>query len=407
MVAMAEAMPQPLAENRPRPRLGVWSMIGPGHAAEDIPRCLANDRLHPWWLRPCLGAWPMSEDTPRPWWPRIVIWLRIVIQPIYPEHLNLLLPYAGHGHQPFFHGSEAGRRLHAFFLAVGFSLTTLTSPQPRHRVVAREPDFALLPPSCQEGRLETEDSVLEIVFCMLRASASNMAEHSAQQLSFISPFSIILRDDPSSNFLLWAWARLKAAKSALERERCWAGEAGRRLSATLKQSSKALQWRGWEWERRQAARRRPFEEEAARRVLATWRANGAIAITTPFLEYKGCGSKRINFPDFPVAKGIMYTSLVPVLEKAILQGIAEPEGIAVIAASSGSISESKQTNILYCTGKLSCKREGGNGETELPLLSSNPTSNMRDASIRQWLLEQTLWIISSLKKNVVTVASRF
>lgn len=82
-------------------------------------------------------------------------------------------------------------------------------------------------------------------------------------------------------------------------------------------------------------------------------------------------------------------------------------GIAVIAASSGSISESKQTNILYCTGKLSCKREGGNGETELPLLSSNPTSNMRDASIRQWLLEQTLWIISSLKKNVVTVASRF
>lgn len=56
-------------------------------------------------------------------------------------------------------------------------------------------------------------------------------------------------------------------------------------------------------------------------------ANCTIAITTPFLEYNGCGSKRINFPDFPLAMANMYTFLVPVLEKAILQGIAEPAGL--------------------------------------------------------------------------------
>lgn len=44
---------------------------------------------------------------------------------------------------------------------------------------------------------------------------------------------------------------------------------GRRFRATLKQSSRALHWRGWEWDWRQAARRRAVEE--ASMAVATWR----------------------------------------------------------------------------------------------------------------------------------------
>ena len=72
----------------------------------------------------------------------------------------------------------------------------------------------------------------------------------------------------------WAWARFRAAMRALEMggsrpgEMFWA--VGSRSSATLKQSSRALHWSGWEelgWDRIQACRRKP--EGEPRRVAAT------------------------------------------------------------------------------------------------------------------------------------------
>lgn len=48
-----------------------------------------------------------------------------------------------------------------------------------------------------------------------------------------------------------ACARLKAATKALERVKDRGvdeEDMGRRLRATLKQSSRALSWRGWEWD---------------------------------------------------------------------------------------------------------------------------------------------------------------
>lgn len=45
--------------------------------------------------------------------------------------------------------------------------------------------------------------------------------------------------------------------------------AGRRFKATLMQTSRALHWRGWEWDWRQAVRRRPVG--GASMVVATWR----------------------------------------------------------------------------------------------------------------------------------------
>lgn len=63
------------------------------------------------------------------------------------------------------------------------------------------------------------------------------------------------------------------------------------------------------------------------KVLTVNPANGAIAITTPSLECKGCFSASSIFPHTPFATGIIYISLIPSLENAILQGIPEPERI--------------------------------------------------------------------------------
>lgn len=73
----------------------------------------------------------------------------------------------------------------------------------------------------------------------------------------------------------WACARFNAAMSALETGgSVTAGDdvaEGNRSNATLKQSSSARHWRGWEefgWDRMQACRRNPVGAE--RSVAATW-----------------------------------------------------------------------------------------------------------------------------------------
>lgn len=68
---------------------------------------------------------------------------------------------------------------------------------------------------------------------------------------------------------------------------------GRRSRATLKQSSRARHWRGWEelgWDRTQAWRRKP--EGEARRVAATW-----SGVVWPWLRRPASVMERLSMLD--------------------------------------------------------------------------------------------------------------